>query len=218
MPGQYQRIGDALAADGFPTGGETELFEEIGRHQFLKLFQSGLMPNDRVLDIGCGCLRGGFFLIHYLEPGGYFGIEPNPRMLQAGVDRVLGRYVLDEKRPTFTNRDDFEFDEFGVKFDFYIARSIWSHASLPQIATMLESFKRTANRGAVFLASYVPTESADEEYHGEEFSWPAIRYRFSTLSDLVAQHDLSISEEDEVAQQRWLRISGPPSACEPAPV
>jgi hypothetical protein len=205
--GEYQLIGESLAADGIPTGGDTELFEEIGRHQFVKLFGAGLLPHHRLLDVGCGCLRGGFFAINYLQPGNYFGIEPNPEMLQAGVDRVAGPDLIAEKRPTFSNREDFVFDEFGVQFDFFVARSIWSHASLGQIAVMLSSFKAAGTDDAVLLASYVPTDSREEEYRGQEYSGPAIRYRFSSLALLVERYGLCVTEEEEVAQQRWLRVT-----------
>ena len=49
---------------------------------------------------------------------------------------------------------------FGVKFDFFLAYSIWTHASKTQIATMLSSFAATSQPKAVFLASYYPASPA----------------------------------------------------------
>jgi hypothetical protein len=37
-----------------------------------------------VLDVGCGALRVGYWLIHFLEPENYYGIEPKKRMLGTG--------------------------------------------------------------------------------------------------------------------------------------
>jgi hypothetical protein len=48
----------------------------------------------KVLDLGCGCLRGGYWLIHLLEPGCYCGIEPNQVMLAAGIEHLLEPELL----------------------------------------------------------------------------------------------------------------------------
>ena len=42
-------------------------WEEIGRLQYDFLREQGLQPQDKLLDIGCGCLRGGIHFIDYLE-------------------------------------------------------------------------------------------------------------------------------------------------------
>jgi hypothetical protein len=49
------------------------VLEIAGRLQFAMLIREGVYPSSKVLDIGCGCLRGGYWLIHFL---GSFGLEP----------------------------------------------------------------------------------------------------------------------------------------------
>ena len=49
----------------------------MGATQFALLSALGLPEDDRLLDIGCGSLRGGRLFITYLAEGGYTGIEPN---------------------------------------------------------------------------------------------------------------------------------------------
>ena len=41
--------------------------------------------------------------------------------------------LLAEKRPSFLTNDNFDPAEFGVEFDLFLARSIWTHASREQI-------------------------------------------------------------------------------------
>lgn len=150
------RLGERAAsvADRVPLGGPITEFEEVGRLQLEVLVHEGLYPDSKVLDVGCGALRGGYWLMHFLDPGCYFGIEPFREMLEAGLHSVVEPSLVEEKRPTFSDTKDFEFSAFGVKFDFVLARSIWTHASMEQIALMLDRFVEVAAPGATMVTSY----------------------------------------------------------------
>ncbi len=43
------------------------LWDELGKLQLDFLTESGLKPSHKLLDIGCGCLRGGVHYVKYLE-------------------------------------------------------------------------------------------------------------------------------------------------------
>ena len=156
MHSNVQERAEALAGKAF-LGGPVEDFEEGGRLQLVTLLREGLQPNAKVLDVGCGCLRGGYWTIHFLDPECYFGIEPAREVLEVGLDRILEPGLEEAKRPRFASNDDWDFSGFGVKFDFVIARSVWSHASKAQIKTMLDSFMRSASPGGKMLVSYLPS-------------------------------------------------------------
>jgi len=158
-----------LKADGIFLGGPAELFETAGQKLLMTLLSEGLKPYCKTLDIGCGCLRGGYWLIHFLDKGCYFGIEPNIEMLEAGRKILLEREQTDLKKPQFDHNADFDFTVFGEKFDYFVARSIWTHASKQQIQTMLDGFVSTANSGGVFLTSYVKPTLLKKEYMGTEW-------------------------------------------------
>jgi SAM-dependent methyltransferase len=149
-----QRKAERLAKETF-LGGPVRDFERVGRLQLITLLRVGLHPQSKVLDIGCGCLRGGYWLIHFLAPGNYCGIEPNRAMLEAGLRHLLEPDVLRAKQPRFDHNASFDASAFGEKFDFFLARSIWTHASKGQIAQMLDSFVLDSAEGAVFLTSYL---------------------------------------------------------------
>lgn len=144
----------AAVAQQVPLGGPLSEFEQVGRLQLEVLIHEGLCPRSNVLDVGCGALRGGYWLMHFLEPGRYFGIEPYRQMLEAGLEHIVEPEVVEAKHPRFDSNTQFDFSVFGVRFDFVLARSIWTHASMDQIKTMLDRFVAVAAPGALLVASY----------------------------------------------------------------
>lgn len=106
-----------------------------GRSQLITLLQAGLNPDSKLLDIGCGWLRGGYWFIHFLNPGGYFGIEPWEERLRVGSEHIVPADVMEAKAPCFSSNEDYDFAAFGQPtFDFFFASSIWSHCSKKAIA------------------------------------------------------------------------------------
>lgn len=158
---------ERMAASVF-TGGPVDDFERAGRLQLVTLLEQGLLPGHRVLDLGCGALRGGYWLIHFLDRGCYFGIEPHQPMLEAGLRHILEPDLLDLKAPRFDHNSDFDAGVFEEQFDFMLARSIWTHASKRQIEQMLDTFVETAPDGK-FLTSYLPARLGRKDYQGTEW-------------------------------------------------
>jgi hypothetical protein len=151
-----QEIGEQIHKQGIFTGGPLEYFDQAGRLQLYTLVREGMSPYSKVLDIGCGCLRGGYWLVRLLDADCYCGIEPNEVMLQAGIDHCLTPELLTLKRPRFDNNSRFDFSVFGMQFDVVVARSIWTHASKKQIEVMLDNFVSGTSPHAFLLTSYLP--------------------------------------------------------------
>jgi hypothetical protein len=85
------------------------LWNEIGLLQFGYLVTQGLRPRHVLLDIGCGCLRGGRHFVEYLAPGNYVGLDKEPALLKAAVEHELPKQVRERKKPTLLVSDDFDF-------------------------------------------------------------------------------------------------------------
>jgi hypothetical protein len=132
------------------------LFEAAGREQLIVLLEHALSFDSIVLDIGCGVLRGGRWIIPLLEPGHYCGIEPHRESVERGLREFVDPRVVALKRPRFDHNDRFDPSVFGVRFTHVLARSIWTHASKSQIETMLDGFVRWSTEDAVLLASMIP--------------------------------------------------------------
>jgi len=109
--------------------GPPDRFDFMSGTQFCLLFSLGLRDHHRVLDFGCGSLRLGRLLIPYLQPGGYYGIDPNQWLIADAVRCELGYSVVQLKQPHFDYNSDFRCDVFGddAKFDFVVAQSIVTH-------------------------------------------------------------------------------------------
>jgi SAM-dependent methyltransferase len=159
--GSLQARSERLADSTF-LGGPAADFERVGRLSFQVLLSEGLVPTSRVLDVGCGALRVGYWLMHFLEPGCYHGIEPNKQTLDVGLREIVEPDTVQRAQARFSDDDSFDFSVLGDRFDFILARSIWTHASKPQIAAMLASFAATAAPQGVFLAAYHPASAALE--------------------------------------------------------
>lgn len=197
------------------------------------LLKEGLLPQHKVVDVGCGALRAGYWLIHFLNPGGYYGIEPNQKMLQAGRDMILEPGLEDEKRPSYSDNDQFDFTVFdGSRFDFAVARSVWTHASKKQIGQMLDSFRATAAPGAKFLVSYLPAKPVGaapgvtgkkafwvRDYKGEEWIGAShqrkegglVAHNRSWIKSACEERGLTLQtiRGEVINRQRWLRITAP---------
>ena len=144
-------------------------FEKGGRELLIYLLNAGLNPDSRIVDIGCGVLRGGYWLIHFLDADCYCGIEPHTKRLEMGTKTILEPEILEAKHPRFDTNAHFDTSVFGEKFDFFLAYSVWTHASKPQIQTMLDSFLRDSEDGGVFLTSYLPAGWRRPDYQGNKW-------------------------------------------------
>jgi len=69
------------------------------------LVDHGLLPKHRLLDIGCGVLRGGIPLIEYLDAGHYVGVEARTEVLKE-ARKELAKSGLEGKRPLLVNEAD----------------------------------------------------------------------------------------------------------------
>ncbi|WP_422007293.1 hypothetical protein [Roseivirga pacifica] len=147
----------------------SENFDQSGRAQFIALLELGLLPQSSVLEIGCGVLRAGHWLINFLEPDNYYGIEPSEKRVQLGLDQLISKSVQIEKKPRFNFNDEFDLTVFDKKFDFFLAGSIWTHCSKLDISTMLDGFKETGTDNSVFLVSYLPAFFPWQDYKGSDW-------------------------------------------------
>ena len=78
--------------------GPPDLWEMKRQFQIDFLRGVGLQPQHRLLDLGCGTLRGGIPLIAHLDPGNYAGVEVRRDVLDEGR-RELAEAGLAGKSP-----------------------------------------------------------------------------------------------------------------------
>lgn len=172
------------------------MWEEIGRLQRDFLVSQRMLPTDRLLDIGCGALRGGVKLIPYLNPGHYWGIDNNASLIQVGWDIELARAKLQQRQPReqLACLGDFEFDTLGTVFDVALAQSVFTHLPLGRITRCLTRLAPHLRSGGRFFASFFELPDGADRYeplrhgtdgpvsHGDR---PFYHYRMSDLRSAV---------------------------------
>lgn len=159
-------------------------------HQFNLLTMGlGLREYHHLLEIGCGSLRAGRLLIPYLLPDHYCGIEPNRWLIDAGIDKELGRDLVALRRPLFQERSDFALGGFGRTFDYIIAQSIFSHTSQAQLLACLRAAQAALAPTGLFAASFIEGE---EDYSGDAWVYPeGVSFRLDTVRRLAAHAGLA---------------------------
>jgi hypothetical protein len=179
--GTLQERADALGRAIY-LGGSPLRFEEDGRQILISLIRRGLTFDSPLIDVGCGALRGGYWLIHFLDPDRYHGIEPVGRRVDEARRALLEPGVEEQKRPRFANNADWDLGVFGIAPRFVVARSIWSHAPKSAIAALLDSFAKVAAPDGLLLASYVPAVRAPRATSGLAGVADRVRRELSSIA------------------------------------
>jgi len=192
-------------------------FEDAGREQLAYMLQAGMSPESKVVDLGCGVLRAGYWLMDFLDAGNYHGIEPHKERLEIGMRRIVGTELLEAKRPRFDTNPRFDTSVFGVKFDFFLAYSIWTHASKRQIQTTLDSFLRDSTENGVFLVTYLRPNWRHWDYKGEQWYGTShesdvpgcIHHSPDWIKKVCESKRLTLLElgRDKTHRQFWLQIT-----------
>ena len=193
------------------SGGDPRKFAWVGRGTLATAIEHGLKPEHRVLDIGAGSLRVGWWFVQYIDPSNYHAIEPVEDRILAAVD-ILG---LDDIH-VYHNMD-FEFP--SLAFDFVIARSIWTHASKSMISTMLSEFAENATPNGKFLTSVHLTKEGQTDYMGEEWvgrventgGAAGVVHSLGWIQQASKENGLSVEVLDKLYSQTWLLVSRSPS-------
>jgi SAM-dependent methyltransferase len=132
------------------------MWDEIGELQFNFMKSAGLLPDHRLLDVGCGSLRGGLHFIRYLDAGNYYGIDMNVSLLRAGREVELPRAGLADKNPHLLVNDAFEFQKFDSSFQFALAISVFTHIPLNSIQRCLVNIASVLEPGGQILCNVLP--------------------------------------------------------------
>lgn len=124
----------------------------LGRFYFDYLISAGVVPSNRVLDVGCGAGRVGIWLIPYLEQNRYFGVNSHLRSLAAFARYEAVLHRLKDKNPTLMLCNDFNIAAFGGGFEVVLDFSVTRNLPVDRAATAYESIREAmAPGGRVFM-------------------------------------------------------------------
>lgn len=125
---------------------------ERRQFQFRFLRQFGLQPHHRLVDLGCGTLRGGIPLIEYLDVGHYTGIESRAEVLDEGR-KELAESSFSNRRPRLIHAPSISEVVLDQKADYIWAFSVLIHMTDEILNDALGFFEMSFSDGGLFLGN-----------------------------------------------------------------
>jgi SAM-dependent methyltransferase len=184
--------------------------EESGRRQLALLQREGCRPSSRVLEVGCGALHAGIPTIEYLDPGNWVGIDPNGWLIDAALTSPGNRQLVEAKRATFLNVDDFDASSLGRSFDHVLSHSVLSHAAHWQLPLFLHNVVKVLAPAGRIIASIRLAEgnafgsigSPDgRDSHDESWVYPGVSwFTFATVEREARSEGLEVSLKPEYTE------------------
>jgi SAM-dependent methyltransferase len=185
------------------------LWEEIGQLQFDFIKAQGLMPEHKLVDIGCGAMRGGVYFVGYLRKGNYYGLDINASLIEA-ANLELKNLDLLRKSPNLLVNDKFELSMFETKFDYAIGVSVFTHLYLNNIMRCLVEVEKVLSPNGKFYASFF--QSPGSAYlkpilhsPGEVttyYDYDPFHYSFSEMQYLAEVANLKVELVDDWSHPR----------------
>lgn len=188
----YSRHTD-LRVDEDPKSAIGGMWEEIGLLQFDFLISKAMQPHNKLLDLGCGTLRGGRHFIKYLNSGNYYGIDISSSAIASGK-RLIKQEGLSDKVPHLmvSENKDLKFQEFfDEKFDYIIAQSVFTHLKPRHIEECFEHVGNIMHKNSFFYFTYKK---------GDEYTQTGLKdfvYPFSFFESLAQQNGFTLRDRSK---------------------
>jgi SAM-dependent methyltransferase len=199
----YRRHTD-LRVQADPQDAVGGMWEEMGKLQIDFLITKGLKSHHKLLDIGCGTLRGGRHIIKYLDSGNYYGID----ISKGAIDHartLVNQENLNSKKPILIVNENMnlKFSEFeGNTFDFLLAQSVFTHLPPEHIEECLAHIREIMHEKSVFYFTY---------HSGKKYSQKGskgFRYPFCFFETLAGQFGFKLRDESKAyAHPRGQRMA-----------
>jgi len=154
---------------------------------FLK--RMGLEPHHRVLDVGCGTLRGGLPVVEYLEAGHYAGFDIRKASI-AEAHKELAEAGLEAKQPSLHVVPDISALDLGQTFDYIWAFSVLVHMSDEILDDCFASAARHLASGGRFFGNVRTGEWPDEDRTG----YVVVTRDLDFYRDIAGRYGLTVAE------------------------
>jgi len=183
--------------------GPTHLWKMKRDFQIGFLKKVGMVPENYLLDFGCGVLRGGLPMIEYLNEGHYCGIESRRTVLDEGIV-ALKESGLQAKSPQLLAVNDLSSLTLDRKFDFVWAFSVLIHMEDHILDAYLQFVSRHLGHKGQMYANVQVGTGKDSKW--QEFPVVSRTREFYTVR--AEEHGLKV--EDVGTLQSLGHVSGSP--------
>ena len=177
-------------------GEDCESWYGIGKLQYHFLMYQGLEHYHTFLDVACGSLRLGQYLIPILDNHNYYGIDGNEELVKQGLKNEFpNKELLNYKKPNFSYNYNFDFSFSDCQFshfDFAMAQSLFTHLTLSDIELCFKNIVRKMNQESRFYFTF---------FEGSSKNNPTIEsdphcgwfYSFEELQFIAEQFNLRLN-------------------------
>ena len=153
--------------------------------RFLK--EQGMRKTDKLMDVGCGTLRGGIPMIEYLDNNNYFGIDVRENVLIEGR-KELKTFKLEHKNPTLISFDHFSDIQIETKFNIIFAFSVLIHLADEIAENCFQFVGKSLLDDGVFFANVNIGDHQDGNWHG----FPVVFRSLEFYRDLANKNGMKI--------------------------
>lgn len=174
------------------------MWKEMGELQLKFMIDAGMRTHHKLVDVGCGALRGGIKFIEYLQCGNYFGFDSNESLVKAGKLEIR-KARLEEKAARLLVNEAFALTDFRESFDYGLAFSLFTHLPINHIIHCLCEVRRVLKPEGVFFATYFEAPTSAHIAPINQFK-ESIWTRFD-----ADPYHYSVEELQWMAQQAGLR-------------
>lgn len=177
-------------------------WDDIGKLQFDFMVEHGLQPSHRLLDVGCGSLRGGVHFVRYLDDGHYYGIDRQQWLLDAAMNIELPEAGLGDRIVHLLCRDDFDVSSFDVTFDYALSISVLTHLPWNTILRCLVNVQQVLKPGGKYYATFFEDRDGShsitpiEQPFGGIITYPdqdPFHYKFDVFEELAQRVGLDVT-------------------------
>ena len=185
-----------------------ELYRKSRDFQIKFLKDMGLLPEDYLLDIGCGTLVGGIPIIRYLEKSHYYGIETRPDVLEEARKELL-ESKLTQKTPVLLS-EDISSINFDRKFNYVWAHSVLIHLKNEILKDCFAFVSNNLSKQGEFYANVNIGNRKDDSWQGFPVVWRTLNFYKEvassyglTVQDVGSRQEFGLAYQDD---HRMLKI------------
>ena len=174
--------------------GPSDFWSEKREFQIRHLRASGLKTNHRLLDLGCGTLRGGIPIIKFLKEGHYTGIDVRHIVIEE-ARRELEEEALVHKTPNLLLVDALSNIQLVSKFNFVWAFSVLIHMTDEVLNEGLRFVESHLEDNGYFLANV----NLGPRHDGIWKEFPLVWRPFEFYKERFHGHGLEIIETKKMS-------------------
>ncbi|MGH2666880.1 class I SAM-dependent methyltransferase [Flavobacterium sp.] len=206
---------------GSPASAQNFISQSNHQLEILKN-ETGLVPSDAILDIGCGIGRTAISLTQYLDKDGkYEGFD----VVKEGIDWCNSKFKKKHSNFNFTYiplhndlynssgnaAEDFIFPYPENSFDKIFSFSVFTHMGITEIQNYLKEIQKTLTKDGLCLSTFFLYDDTDEDYitNAQRFGFPFKADGYRLMNEKVKSGNIAISKQKlhEMAKASNLQIT-----------